>query len=54
MITADDCDVIIGYHPDTEIAYAVRPVGKTRYKLRSTPPKNGQLIGIMFESPIFG
>jgi PD-(D/E)XK endonuclease len=50
VITADDCDVIIGYHPEMDIAYAVRPVGKTRYQLRRTPPKNGQLIGIMFEA----
>jgi hypothetical protein len=50
VITADDCDVIIGYHPEMDIAYAVRPVGKTRCQLRRTPPKNGQLIGIMFEA----
>jgi hypothetical protein len=28
-ITAADCDVIIGYHPETDLAYVVRPVGKT-------------------------
>jgi hypothetical protein len=48
-ITADDCDVIIGYHPETDIAYVIRPVGKTRYQLRRTPAKNGQVIGIMYE-----
>jgi hypothetical protein len=49
IITTDDCDVIIGYHLESDIAYVVRPVGKTRYQLRRTPPKNGQTIGIMFE-----
>jgi hypothetical protein len=27
----------------------IRPVGKTRYQLRRTPAKNGQIIGIMYE-----
>jgi hypothetical protein len=49
-LTADDCDVIIGYHPGSGNAYVVRPVGKTLYTLRRMPPKNGQLIGIMFEA----
>lgn len=46
-ITPADCDVIVGYHPGLEIAYVIRPVGKTRYTLRVSPPKNGQAIGIM-------
>jgi PD-(D/E)XK nuclease superfamily protein len=50
VITADDCDVIIGYHPGLEMAYVIRPVGKTRYTLRKNPAKNGQIIGIMYES----
>ena len=45
-ITADDCDVIIGYHPGLEMAYVIRSVGKTRYTLRKNPAKNGQIIGI--------
>jgi len=49
VITKEDCDVIIGYHPETDVAYVIRPVGKTRYQLRRTPPKNNQLIGIMYE-----
>jgi hypothetical protein len=49
VITADDCDVIIGYHPGLEMAYVIRPVGKTRYTLRKNPAKNGQIIGIMYE-----
>ena len=50
VITADDCDVIVGYHIETDTAYVIRPVGKTRYQLRRTPPKNGQIIGIMYQS----
>jgi len=50
VITADDCDVIIGYHPSLEMAYVIRPVGKTRYTLRKNPAKNGQIIGIMYET----
>jgi hypothetical protein len=50
VITADDCDVIIGYHPGLEMAYVIRPVGKTRYTLRKNPAKNGQIIGIMYET----
>jgi hypothetical protein len=50
VITAEHCDVIVGYHIETDTAYVIRPVGKTRYQLRRTPPKNGQLIGIMFEA----
>jgi hypothetical protein len=38
VITTADCDVIIGYHPGLETAYAIRPVGKTRYTLRSACP----------------
>lgn len=49
VITAADCDVIIGYHHDTDIAYVIRPVGKTRYQLRRTPSRNGQIIGIAYE-----
>lgn len=49
IITVDDCDVIVAYHHETAQAYVVRPVGKTRYQLRRTPPKNNQLIGIMYE-----
>jgi hypothetical protein len=49
VITAADCDVIIGYHQATDIAYVIRPVGKTRYQRRRTPAKNGQVIGIMYE-----
>jgi PD-(D/E)XK endonuclease len=49
VITEDDCDVIIGYHLETDVAYVIRPVGKTRYQLRRTAPKNGQVIGIMYE-----
>ena len=37
-ITTADCDVIIGYHPESDLAYVIRPVGKTRYQLRRTPP----------------
>lgn len=48
-ITKDDCDVIIGYHIESDIAYVMRPVGKQRYQLRRTPPKNNQIIGIMYE-----
>jgi hypothetical protein len=48
-ITAADCDVIIGYHPGLETAYVVRPVCKTRYTLRMSPAKNGQVIGVMYE-----
>ena len=47
-ITAADCDVIIGYHPGSETAYVIRPVGKTRYTLRTSPAKNGQTVGIMY------
>lgn len=50
VITADDCDVIVGYHPGLEMAYVIRPVGKTRYTLRKNPAKNGQIIGIMYET----
>jgi hypothetical protein len=50
VITAADCDVIIGYHPGLEMAYVVRPVGKTRYTLRKTTAKNGQVVGIMYEA----
>ncbi len=50
VITADDCDVIIGFHPGLELAYVIRPVGKTRYTLRKNPAKNGQIIGIMYET----
>jgi hypothetical protein len=50
VITADDCDVIIGFHPGLEMAYVIRPVGKTRYTLRKNPAKNGQIIGIMYET----
>ena len=50
VITAAECDVIIGYHPGLETAYVIRPVGKTRYTLRKTPAKNGQIIGIMYEA----
>ena len=50
VITVADCDVIIGYHPGMEMAYAIRPVGKTRYTLRKQPAKNGQIIGIMYEA----
>jgi len=49
VITEADCDVIIGYHPESDIAYVIRPVGKTRYQMRRTPAKNGQIIGIMYE-----
>ena len=49
-ITSDDCDVIIGYHPETDTAYAVRPTGKTRYQLRRAAPRNNQVIGIMYEA----
>lgn len=49
VITEADCDVIIGYHHDSDIAYVIRPMGKTRYQMRRTPPKNGQVIGIMYE-----
>jgi len=49
VITTADCDVIIGYHLETDVAYVIRPVGKTRYQLRRTPAKNGQIIGIMYE-----
>jgi hypothetical protein len=50
IITADDCDVIIGYHLQTDVAYVIRPVGKTRYQLRRTPARNGQSVGIMGEA----
>jgi hypothetical protein len=50
VITAADCDVIVGYHPGLEMAYVIRPVGKTRYTLRKNPAKNGQIIGIMYET----
>jgi len=50
VITAADCDVIIGYHPGLEMAYAIRPVGKSRYTLRKSPAKNGQIVGIMYEA----
>jgi hypothetical protein len=49
-ITAADCDVIVGYHPESDLAYVIRPVGKTRYQLRRTPPRNNQIIGIMYEA----
>jgi hypothetical protein len=49
-ITAADCDVIVGYHPETDTAYVVRPVGKTRYQLRRAAPRNNQVIGIMYEA----
>jgi hypothetical protein len=49
VITTTDCDVIVGYHLETDVAYVIRPVGKTRYQLRRTPAKNGQIIGIMYE-----
>lgn len=48
-ITQNDCDVIIAYHHASDHAYVLRPVGKTRYQLRATAPKNGQVIGIMYE-----
>jgi hypothetical protein len=50
VITNDDCDVIIGHHLETDVAYVVRPVGKTRYQLRRTPAKNGQSVGILYEA----
>jgi hypothetical protein len=49
-ITAEDCDVIVGFYPATGTAYVVRPVGKTLYTLRRSPAKNGQIIGIMYEA----
>jgi PD-(D/E)XK endonuclease len=49
-ITAAACDVIVGYHPETDVAYVIRPVGKTRYQLRRNPARNGQVIGIMYEA----
>ena len=49
VITVDDCDVIMGFHPGLEMAYVVRPVGKTRYTFRRNPAKNGQVVGVMFE-----
>ncbi|MBY3151225.1 hypothetical protein HFO56_02345 [Rhizobium laguerreae] len=48
-LTSADCDVIVAYHRATDTAYVVRPVGKFAYQLRRTPPKNGQVIGIMYE-----
>jgi len=42
--------VIIGYHGGLEMAYGVRPVGKSRYALRTSPAKNGQVIAIMYEA----
>ena len=48
VITSADCDVIIGYHPGLETAYAIRPVGKSRYTLRKNPAS--QIIGIMYEA----
>lgn len=48
-ITVADCDVIVGYHIESDTAYVMRPVGKQRYQLRRTPPKNNQIIGIMYE-----
>ena len=48
-LTAEDCDVIVGYHPASEQAYVVRPVGKKAYTLRRAPAKNGQVVGIMYE-----
>ena len=41
--------MIIGYHLETDLAYVVRPVGKTRYQLRRTPAKNGQTFGVLYE-----
>ena len=49
-ITATDCDVIVGYHPESDLAYVIRPVGKTRYQLRRAAPRNNQVIGIMYEA----
>ena len=49
-ITTSDCDVIVGYHIESDLAYVIRPVGKTRYQLRRTPPRNNQIIGIMYEA----
>jgi hypothetical protein len=49
-ITTADCDVIVGYNPESDLAYVIRPVGKTRYQLRRTPPRNNQIIGIMYEA----
>jgi len=49
VITEADCDVIVGWYPAEQRAYAVRPVGKTLYTLRREPPKNNQLIGVWFE-----
>lgn len=48
-LTAADCDVIVAYHRATDQAYVVRPVGKHRYYLRRKLPKNGQVIGILYE-----
>jgi hypothetical protein len=48
-LTSADCDVIVAYQRATDLAYVVRPVGKYGYQLRRTPPKNGQVIGIMYE-----
>ena len=49
VITEKECDVIIGWHPTSSRAYAVRPQAKTLYTFRQSPPKNNQLIGIWFE-----
>jgi hypothetical protein len=49
IITARDCDVIVGWYPNESRAYAVRPVGKTLYTFRREPPKNNQIIGVCFE-----
>jgi hypothetical protein len=49
VITAKDCDVIVGWYPAELRAYVVRPVGKTLYTFRRTAPKNNQLIGVWFE-----
>ena len=50
VITPADCDVIVGWYPPEQRAYAVLPIGKTLYTFRRQPSKNGQIIGVWFEA----
>jgi hypothetical protein len=46
ILTADDCDVIVGYHPVLDRYYCLKPTGQSRYQLRTEAPRNNQTRGI--------